>query len=50
VLGDGGPAAQAGSAGAGHTATRAPTRRRGAVSSGDCPTARVSAETVGPER
>ena len=34
----------------GHAVTPAPTRRRGAVSSGDSVTARVSAETVGPER
>ena len=33
-----------------HAVTRAPTRRRGAVSSGDSTTPRVSAETVGPER
>ena len=50
VTRDVGPSARVDPAQGGHTATRAPTRRRGAVSSGDSTTARVSARTVGPER
>ncbi len=50
VTGSGGPAALADLPRGGHAVTPAPTRRGGAVSSGDSATARVSAETVGPER
>jgi hypothetical protein len=50
VTGSGGPAALVQPGRGGHTVTGAPTRRRGAMSSGDPDTARVSAETVGPER
>ena len=50
VTGSGGPDPLARLTEGGHAGTRAPTRRRGAVSSGDSATARVSAETVGPER
>ena len=50
VTGSGGPAALLDPSRGGHAPVPAPTRRRGAVSSGDSATARVSAETVGPER
>ena len=50
VTGSDGPGPLARLTEGGHAGTRAPTRRRGAVSSGDSSTARVSAETVGPER
>jgi hypothetical protein len=50
VTGSSGPAALADPSRGGHASTPAPTRRRGAVSSRDSATARVSAETVGPER
>jgi hypothetical protein len=46
----GGPAALGDLPRGGHAVTPAPTRRGGAVSSRDSATARVSAETVGPER
>ena len=50
VTGSDGPATLVHPARGGHAVAGAPTRRGRAVSSGDSATARVSAETVGPER